>query len=219
MSYRAMGISDTDAAIWEANTRQWGPPIWKYGYWFWDNAGVLSKSVCVPIGDRGRACSAWMGGDILPSATVPPWLVDLSIVDKPTQQEMDLVRMMNLNPQLKAAGKPELKIGGSLDGKLYWTAKWFRDNRMSVSYIDLSIISKIIGTAEANGIEAIDPSASDLVSVASLTDLTSAFNPVTTEGEQLPFWKSPTLMLAGFGFLFLVMAKKRKLKKLKGLKR
>jgi hypothetical protein len=209
VSYHGFGAVEDE---WVSNTQQWGQPVWRLGYWFWDQAGVLSRLACVPFGERSNACVAWAAKDLLPPATTPPFLKDMSVASGLSQSDIDRARQWIVNPQLRNAGKTVLATTGALDGKLYWGALLVRDQHTGMPYDQAKIIAQIIAVSEANSIEALDPSAADLIQIPSLLDLKTAINPETT-GEPLPFWKSPIILMGGVGLLLVVMVKKRRMKR------
>ena len=210
MLHRGYGSEGDD---WTSNTQQWGAPVWKLGYWFWDQAGILARLACVPFSERGKACASWMGKDLLPPPTFPPYLQDMSIADGISQSEIDRARQWIVNPQMRNAGKTNLATNGPLDGKLLWGAKYVSDQHVVMPYDQAKIVAQIISRSEANGIEPLDPEAADLIQIPTLTDLTTALNPEDTTGEPMPFWRNPLILMAGFGLLFVVMVKKRRMKR------
>jgi hypothetical protein len=207
---RGLGSIESE---WEANTAKWGQPVWKVGYWFWDQASIISYMACVPFGERSGACVAWNANNIIPSVTVPPFLKDMSVVGVPSENQINGVRAAVFLPMSVSEGIALDTGSGPLSGKTYWSALKVVEKRWVTNYELSRLVAAIIGTAEANKIEAIDPAATNLINIASLTDLTSVLNPETKEGEELPFWKSPVIVMSAVGFVFLVMAKKRRKRK------
>lgn len=196
---------------WARNTQEFGAPIWRQGYWFWQDAGILSYLVCLPFGDRYPACKAWASEDMLPAAKVPPWMQDMSVLSTLTQAEINRAREWIVNPQLRNAGKPTLPTAGPLDGKLYWGALLVLSNRVVMPYDQAKIVAQIVNWSATNGIAPMDPESAELIQIPGLEDLKNSLKTTTTTdapGPQ-PFWQNPVILAAGVGLLLVVMITKR----------
>jgi len=212
MSYASLqGVSD---GTWDGNTKEYGAPTWRGGYWFWDGAGIISYGVCTPFGARGTACTKWASKDLLPPLKVPPYLEDQNVTAQLTQAEIDRARTWIINPQLQNAGKHTIPTSGPLDGKVYFGAKLVDTRRVVMPYDQAKIIAQIIAWSEYNKIDPVDPDAADLIDVPSISELTNSLNIQTTpdseeESAVPPFWKNQWVLIGFATLAVVVLAKKR----------
>lgn len=212
MSYASLqGVSDGN---WDENTKEYGAPTWRGGYWFWDGASIVYYGVCTPFGARGTACTKWAAKDLLPPLKVPPYLEDQSVTAQLTQAEIDRARAWIINPQLSNAGNATIPTTGPLDGKVYFGAKLVDARRVVMPYDQARIIAQIIAWSEYNKIDAVDPSAADLIQVPSIDALKESLNVETTpdseeEGSLPPFWKNQWVLIGAAVLAVVVLAKKR----------
>jgi hypothetical protein len=95
------------------------------------------------------------------------------------------------------------------------------ERRVVMPYDQAKIIFQIILWGQYNNVTPLDPDVTNLLQIPELEALKmEALKTATTpEGEPQPFWQNPMVLAAVLGVMFVVMAKKRKLKRLKGLKR